>query len=165
MSKALTLLVFFPMVCGLFSYLIGRVWKKGRDIFVRSVVLLEMLLVLTILTQERISVRLDGVCGLGIGFESGDFHLVMAFLTASGWLAATIFSKEYFAHIKFRNRYYMFWLFTLGATMGVFLSADLYTTFIFFELMSFTSYVAVVQTEEEAALKAGETYLAIAVIG
>ena len=66
----------------------------------------------------------------------------MAMLTATGWLAATILSDEYFAHIKRRNRYYLFWLVTLGAAMGVFLSADLYTTFLFFEVMSFTSYVS-----------------------
>ncbi|MEM5780314.1 MAG: complex I subunit 5 family protein, partial [Lawsonibacter sp.] len=165
MSNALMLLVFFPMVCGPLSYLIGRAWKAGRDMFVRLVVLAELLLVLFILTRQGTSLRLEGFCGLGIGFASGDFHSVMAFLTATGWLAATIFSKEYFAHMRLRNRYYMFWLVTLGAAMGVFLSADLYTTFIFFELMSFTSYVAVVQTEEPQALRAGETYLAVAVIG
>ncbi len=165
MSNTLMLLVFFPMVCGPLSYLIGRAWKAGRDMFVRLVVLAELLLVLFILTREGTSLRLEGFCGLGIGFASGDFHSVMAFLTATGWLAATIFSKEYFAHMRLRNRYYMFWLVTLGAAMGVFLSADLYTTFIFFELMSFTSYVAVVQTEEPQALRAGETYLAVAVIG
>ena len=165
MSGTLQLLVFLPMVCALVSYLIGRKWKLGRDIFVRATVLLELMLVFSIMTQPGTSVRMEGICGLGIGFSSGDFHTMMAFLTAVGWTTASIFSKEYFVHVKHRNRYYMFWLVTLGAVMGVFLSADLYTTFIFFELMSFTSYVAVVQTEEKAALKAGETYLAVAVIG
>ena len=165
MSKNLELLVFLPMVCAPFSYWIGRAWKRGRDVFVQAVVILELLLVITILAEEATFVRWEGFCGLGIGFASGSFHSVMAFLTASGWLAATILSQEYFAHVKHRNRYYLFWLVTLGATMGVFLSADLYTTFIFFELMSFTSYVAVVQTEEPAAIKAGDTYLAVAVIG
>ena len=47
----------------------------------------------------------------------------------------------------------------------MFLSADLFTTFIFFEVMSFTSFVAVIQTEEPDALQAGDTYLAVAVIG
>ena len=49
--------------------------------------------------------------------------------------------------------------------MGVFLSADLYTTFIFFEVMSFTSYVWVAQEENKASLRAAATYLAVAVIG
>ena len=165
MSKLLPVLVFFPMACGPVGYWIGRRWKKGRDTFVQSAVLLELLLVLVILAEEGLSFRWDDFCGLGIGFESGGFHTVMALLTATGWLAATILSQEYFAHVKRRNRYYLFWLMTLGATMGVFLSADLYTTFIFFEIMSFTSYVSVVQTEDDAALAAGGTYLAVAVIG
>lgn len=153
------------MACGPVGYWIGRRWKKGRDTFIQSVTLLELLLVLVILAEEGLSFRWDDFCGLGIGFASGGFHTVMALLTATGWLAATILSQEYFAHVKRRNRYYLFWLMTLGATMGVFLSADLYTTFIFFEIMSFTSYVSVVQTEDDAALAAGGTYLAVAVIG
>ena len=47
----------------------------------------------------------------------------------------------------------------------MFLSADLYTTFLFFELMSLGSYVWVVQEETEGALAAGKTYLTIAVLG
>ena len=165
MSSVLELLVFLPMLCAPFSYLIGRKWKKGRDVFVLAVTMLELVLVFVILAEPNASVSLPGFCGLGISFVSGGFHSMMAFLTATGWMSATILSREYFAHVRRRNRYYVFWLFTLGATMGVFLSADLYTTFIFFEVMSFTSYVAVVQTEDEAALKAGGTYLAVAVIG
>ena len=39
--------------------------------------------------------------------------------------------------------------------MGVFLAADLFTLFVFFEMMSFTSYVWVVQNETEEARQAG----------
>ena len=165
-DKLLLMLVFLPFLCAPLSFLIGRRWKRGRDTFALGVSALELLLTLTLLAGgggER--VELPGFCGLGISFQSGDFHTVMALLAATGWTAATVFSREYFAHLRRRNRYYLFWLATLGGTMGVFLSADLFTTFIFFEVMSFTSYVAVVQTEDEAALRAGETYLAVAVIG
>ena len=31
----------------------------------------------------------------------------MATLTATGWLAATIFSREYMAHVARQNRYYL----------------------------------------------------------
>ena len=54
---------------------------------------------------------------------------------------------------------------TLGATLGVFLSADFYTTFIFFEVMSFTSFVLVIHEESDHAIRAAQTYLAVAVIG
>ena len=166
MSHLLLLLAALPMACGPVSYLIGRVQERARDRFVLLVSGLELLLVLAVLTRpEALQLRLDGLCGLGLSLTSGGFHSLMALLTASGWLAASILSREYMAHEQNRNRYYLFWLLTLGAVMGVFLSADLFTTFVFFELMSFTSYVMVVQTEEREALRAGETYLAVAVIG
>ena len=45
------------------------------------------------------------------------------------------------------------------------MSADLYTTFVFFEIMSFTSYAWVAQEETGPALRAAATYLAVAVTG
>ena len=81
------------------------------------------------------------------------------------WGVSLAFSKEYFAHYNHKARYYGFMLLTMFATLGVFLSKDLFTLFIFFEIMSLSSYVWVVQEETEEALKAGVTYLAIAVIG
>lgn len=63
------------------------------------------------------------------------------------------------------TRYYFFFLLTQGATVGVFLSADLFTTFVFFEIMSFTSYTWVAHDETPGAMRAAETYLAVAIIG
>lgn len=81
------------------------------------------------------------------------------------WSVSLLFSKEYFAHYSHKVRYYGFMLLTMFATLGVFLAKDLFTMFIFFEVMSLSSYVWVVQEETEEALKVGITYLTIAVIG
>ena len=81
------------------------------------------------------------------------------------WSVSLLFSKEYFAHYSHKARYYGFMLLTMFATLGVFLAKDLFTMFIFFEVMSLSSYVWVVQDETEEALNVGVTYLTIAVIG
>ena len=155
MPDLLLALVFFPMIAGPFGYWLGQKYSKARDTFVLAAVVLESMMVVTIWTSGPMSTSLEGFCALGIRFSSGDFQTLMAVLTASGWLAATIFCREYMVHVHRQNRFYLFWLMTLGATMGVFLSADLFTTFIFFEIMSFTSFVAVIQTEEPQAIEAG----------
>ena len=168
MDRFLLFPVFFPMLAGLFAFQLGRWQEKARDMFVLSATAMELLLVLTIWTNPELSqasVAVEGFCALGIRFQAGGFHTLMALLTAAGWLAASVFCREYMVHVHKRNRFYFFWMLTLGATMGVFLSADLFTAFVFFEVMSFTSFVLVIQTEEYQALKAGETYLAVAVIG
>ena len=165
MSDLLVMLVFLPMAAGAFGFWMGLRYPKARDTFVLAVTVLETMMVVSLWTSPVLESGIDGFCGLGIRFVSGDFHTLMATLTATGWLAATVFCREYMAHVERQNRFYLFWLMTLGATMGVFLSQDLFTTFIFFEVMSFTSFVAVIQTEEPQALQAGDTYLAVAVIG
>ena len=106
-----------------------------------------------------------GVCGFGLNFTADGFRSIYAVIAALMWLVTGLLSPEYFAHYHNRNRYYLFLLITLGATEAIFLSADLYTTFVFFEIMSLCSYVWVAQDEKEGSLRAGATYLAVAVIG
>ena len=105
------------------------------------------------------------LCGQGLYLKLDGFRLIYCCIALFMWSVSILFSKEYFAHYSNKVRYYGFLLLTMFATLGVFLSADLFTMFIFFEGMSLSSYVWVAQEETEEALKAGVTYLAIAVIG
>ena len=61
--------------------------------------------------------------------------------------------------------YWAFILLTLGAAQGVMLSADLMTTYVFFEILSLSSFPWVLQERTEDAIRAACTYLAVAVIG
>ncbi|MBQ8161363.1 MAG: NADH dehydrogenase [Clostridia bacterium] len=107
----------------------------------------------------------EGFCSLGLHLEMDGFRSVYVCVASFMWLMTTLFAPRYFHHDHHFPRYIFFNLLTLGATLGVFLSSDLYTTLIFFEIMSFTSYTWVVQEETPAAMRAGQTYLAVAVIG
>lgn len=162
-------MVFMPMVGAFVSYLIGKYSKSGRDLAVSSITILEfvcaLLLVLKLGVHEGMVVQLPYVCGMGISFTIDGFRVLYGCITAFMWMMTSLFSTEYFAHYKNRNRYYFFLLLTLGATEAIFLSADLYTTFIFFEIMSISSYVWVAQDERKPSMRAAETYLAVAVIG
>lgn len=108
---------------------------------------------------------LPEICGYGLSFQIDGFRIAFSALAVLAWTMALIASMEYMKHDGHRGRYYFFTFVTLFATLGVFLSADFFTALIFFEIMSFTSYTWVAQTEKEAALRAADTYLAVAVIG
>ncbi len=110
-------------------------------------------------------VNLSGMVGLGMSFRVDGFRIVYAAVTIFMWICSTMLTSEYFGESKGKTKYHIFSFLTMFATLGVFLSGDLYTTFIFFEIMSFTSYVLVVHTKKEDAVRAGSTYLAVAVIG
>ena len=162
-------MVFFPIAAALLSFLVGRKTKSGRDFLVWAVVGIEFLLSLLLFFKgahtEQVLVTVPGICGFGLNFTVDGFRSIYAVIAALMWLVTSLLSPEYFAHYRNRNRYYLFLLVTLGATEAVFLSADLYTTFVFFEIMSLCSYVWVAQDEKTGSLRAGGTYLAVAVIG
>jgi len=168
MNNILTILVLLPMAAAIVSYLIGKKNKEARNYFAIAVGIAELVMVLSLWISGDgvlLESELAGWVGFGLHFELDGFRLIYATIVAFMWCMTLIFSREYFAHYHNRNRYYFFNLMTLGATMGVFLSADLYTTLVFFEIMSFTSYTWVIHEEDEAATRAANTYLAVAVIG
>ena len=170
MQLILPSLIVFPMLSAVVSYLIGRRSKKARDIFACCAELAVFactlwMLILALQGKEAIAFHLEGFCGLGMNLRADGFRSLYACVAALMWAGTGLFSPQYFAHYRNRNRYHFFCLFTLGATLGVFLSDDLYTTFIFFEIMSFTSYTWVAHEETPGAMRAAETYLAVAVIG
>lgn len=115
--------------------------------------------------MNEISFGLDNICGFGLNFCLDGFRVLYLIIAVLMWSCTMIFSVEYMAHYKNKLRYYLFSAVTFIATAGVFISADLFTTFVFFEIMSLASYVWVIQDERDEAIRAGDTYLAIAVIG
>lgn len=165
----LLILVLGPMVAAVIGYLIGRKNRMLRDYFADIITIVEFIMFLflcfKVLNGETITFRLNDFCARGLYFKLDGFRVIYGTIAALMWMMTSIFSRQYFAHYHNRNRYYLFYLMTLGATVGVLISADLFTTFIFFEIMSFTSYVWVAHDEEKEALKAAATYLAVAVIG
>lgn len=165
--------VFLPMLAAFVSYGIGRKNKDGRNIFADIIAGITLILcgILAVQTLTGAAggsqpvIEIPYVCGMGLHFTLDGFRALYGTIAAFMWFMTTLFSREYFGHYRNRNRYYLFLLLTLGATEGVFFSADFFTTFVFFEIMSFTSYVWVVHDEKPESLRAGATYLAVAVMG
>ncbi len=161
----LVFLVLFPILTSFAVFPLRKRDIRYRDWLIRLVPAVELACAFLLLPAP-FSASLPGVCGLGLHFTNGSFRTLLVIITAFMWLMTAMSCKEYFAGTeKTCNRFYLFYLLTLGALMGVFLAADLYTLFIFFEVMSFTSYVWVAHNETPQAIKAGGTYLAVAVFG
>ncbi len=89
----------------------------------------------------------------------------LAALAALIWLLCTIYSIDYMAKEHACSRYYPVLIFTLGSCLGIFFAGDLFSLFIFFELMSLIAYILVIHEETEEALKAGYKYLVMTIIG
>ena len=158
-------LVFGPFIFGILTYLIGKTNEYAGDLLAAAVTALELALSL-VLYFTLPGVRIDGILCGGLSFTADGFRSVYSVITALMWAFTTFFSLEYFKKERENlNRYRFFLIVTLGATEGVMLSGDLMTAFVFFEILSFTSFTWVIHEETAEAVKAAYTYLFIAVIG
>ena len=168
-DSILLFLVVFPLVGAFVSYLIGKKNKSLRDYFAAFVCIVDLVIMFLLFARvasgEEFNYYVPNICGWTLHFQLDGFRAIYGTICALMWTMTSLFSHEYFHHYRNRNRYYFFLLLTFAGTMGVFLSGNLYTTFIFFELMSMASYVTVVHDEKPKAMRAGDTYLFIAVLG
>ncbi len=180
METSLAVLVFFPFLTGILVYVVsredgpaagGKRLQSGVVVLTAAAEFLAIAVLSVIgifcgegAGEQVVFLQIPEICGLGISFVLDGFRCIYVGIAAFMWLICSIFSLEYFQGHKNKGRFYLFWLWTLGATLGVFLSADLFTTFLFFEVMSLTSYVWVAQEEDKASLRAAGTYLAVAVL-
>ncbi|SFP18827.1 hydrogenase-4 component B [Oscillibacter sp. PC13] len=164
-SYLMLFLILFPMASSVAVFPLRRRSREYRNRFIQIVPIIELAAAVCLLFWPGASLMLPGVCGLGLQLTAGSLRSLLVLTAAFLWAMTGLNCPPYFAAAEGCNRFYLFWLLTLGALMGVFLAADLFTLFMFFEMMSFTSYVWVAQNETAEALRAGETYLAVAVIG
>lgn len=179
-SLLLLLLVFLPILAAVLVFALGKTVKPfghtARTVFLILVTLLELAVALYLFLAGRGTEFLHGVhlhpelnsapleiSSLALSFDG--LPAIYALVTALMWFGAALLSPQYFRSHGISCRYAFFFLFTLGATVGVFLSSNLFNTFVFFEMMSLASYCWVVEEETVGAMKAGKTYLTIAVIG
>lgn len=162
MNIIFALLAFLPFLFAVASFAVAK--KNGK-----AGAALSALFALAVLALAVVASIFGGdtlkIPAMGLSFTMDGFRAIYSVIIAVMWAGAALLSPEYFSHHGQSPRFYFFLHATLGATMGVFLSADLYTTFLFFEIMSLTSYAWVVEEETVGALKAGKTYLTIAVTG
>ncbi len=109
--------------------------------------------VFEVLPNLEISLRLDIL------------SFCLAALSSFIWFLCTVYSLDYMAREHACDRYYPVLIFTLGACQGIFFAGDLFSLFVFFELMSLIAYILVIHEETEEALKAGYKYLVMTIIG
>ena len=157
--------VLLPVLSALVIALLPDRHDDGKRLGALSIVFT----LLTLLAMVYVAAAADGstvtVPVMRLSFWAGGFQKLYGIVVCFMWFVSALLSPQYFHGHHHLKRYYFFFLICLGFTAGVFLSADLYTTFLFFELMSLSSYAWVVQEESPDALDAGKTYLTIAVLG
>ncbi|MDK2985106.1 MAG: hypothetical protein PWQ96_748 [Clostridia bacterium] len=139
-------LVLVPYVGGFIVYLVGRFSPALRN------------LLAVVITSTTVY----------LAWQGGDFDslsklfaLIMAFI---GFLV-TLYSVGYLKGKQYTNRYFFFLLLMLGTLLGLTTSKELGNFYVFWELMTWTSYFLVIHEQTKKALRAGFKYFIMCTSG
>ncbi len=132
-------LVLVPYVGGFVLYAVGLKARLMRDA-------LAVLLALATLVLAVIQPGLDPASHLFAMLFAGISCLVI------------LYSVGYMSHSEHSNRYYFFAFLMTGSMLGLTSASEFGNFYVFWELMTWSSYLLVVHEQTPKALKAGMTY-------
>jgi formate hydrogenlyase subunit 3/multisubunit Na+/H+ antiporter MnhD subunit len=102
---------------------------------------------------------------LGIGFGVDAVRLPFLLLSALLWTAAAVYSRGYFAGDRQSGRFEAIFLVTMAGNLGLVVAQDAATFYVFFSLMTLSSYILVVHERTPFAYYAGQVYIVLALVG
>jgi formate hydrogenlyase subunit 3/multisubunit Na+/H+ antiporter MnhD subunit len=140
------LIVLVPYVGGFVVWAIGRQSSRGRDV---AAVVLALVTVLMVVVDRD----LDPTSRL--------FALLFAGIAA----VMVVYSIDYMAKAADANRYYFFVFLMIGSLLGLTTAHEFGNFYVFWELMTWTSYFLVVQRQTESSLRAGLVYFLMCAAG
>lgn len=107
----------------------------------------------------------DILPGLELSFRVDPLGALFGGAASILWVFAVLYSTGYMAHEHNRRRYFVFYLFSLGITMGIAFAANLFTLYLFYELLTLATYPLVVHEGNKEAQSAGVRYMIYSFFG
>ncbi len=100
-------------------------------------------------------------------FKVDALGLIFATTSSCLWILVSVYSIGYMRSLKehAQTRYYFSFALALAGAVGVALAANLVTMFIFYEILTISTYPLVAHEESPQALSAGHKYLAYLLTG
>ena len=119
-----------------------------------------------VMSGARPSLELpDWMPGLGLGFEVEPLGLLFGLVASGLWILTSLYAFGYMRGHDEKNQTRFFTCFALAisAAIGIAFAGDLVTLFLFYEILTFSTFPLVTHAGTEAAVKAGRLYLGILV--
>lgn len=97
--------------------------------------------------------------GIAIKFRADSLGLLFATVSSSMWVLVNIYTIGYMGHEEHKHRFFTFFALAIFAALGIALSENLINFFLFFEILTLSTYPLVMHAGTEEAMKAGAKYL------
>jgi len=101
--------------------------------------------------------------GLDLSFTTDPLGLLFALMASFLWLVTSCYSIGYMRQQEqqAQTRFYQLFALAIATVMGIAFAANLFTLFIFYELLTLSTYPLVTHVGDKQAKKGGRTYLGL----
>jgi multicomponent Na+:H+ antiporter subunit D len=101
--------------------------------------------------------------GLPIEFRAEPLGAMFGLLASALWFVNSIYSIGYMRgnHEKHQTRFYMCFAIAISSALGVAYAANLFTLFIFYEILTLSTFPLVTHKGDDAAKKGGRVYVGV----
>ncbi len=103
--------------------------------------------------------------GVELVLKADALALLFVTLSAALWLLTTLYAIGYLENAPNRSRFFGFFSVCVTATVGVAMAGNLFTFFLFYELLTLSTYPLVVHRGTPQAMRAGHLYLGYTLAG
>ena len=103
--------------------------------------------------------RLALLPGLDLVLRADELSLLFLTLSAVLWAVTTVYAVGYLEDAPHRSRFFGFFSLCVSATAGIALAGNLFTLFVFYEILTLVTYPLVIHRGTPAELAAGRSYL------
>ena len=159
--------VLLPLAGAPFVALLGRRPNlREAATLITGVVLLSTVASLApaVLAGARPTVHLiDILPGLSLSLQVEPLGMLFALIASSLWIVTSIYAIGYMRghHEENQTRFFFFFAVAIAATMGVAFAGNILTLFVFYEVLTLSTYPLVTHHRTPEAMRGGRIYMGI----
>ena len=166
-SQLITLSILVPLIGALLVIVTGKIPNLREAVtLVTATILFSIVLAITDFTFQGEDMHIQVIelfPGLDISFEVEPLGVLFALVASFLWIITSIYAIGYMRGHNEQNQTRFFCCFALAisSVMAICFSGNLLTLFIFYEVLTFSTYPLVTHAGNDAAKKGGRIYLGI----
>ncbi|MFY0641253.1 MAG: monovalent cation/H+ antiporter subunit D family protein [Bermanella sp.] len=166
-SQLIALSILVPFIGALAVIATGKYPNLREAVtLITATILFTIVLAITDYTFQGVELRLDVIeifPNLGINFEVEPLGVLFALVASFLWIVTTIYAIGYMRghHEVNQTRFFCCFALAISSVMAICFSGNLLTLFIFYEVLTLSTYPLVTHAGTEAAKQGGRIYLGI----
>jgi multicomponent Na+:H+ antiporter subunit D len=143
-------------------------WPNAREAASLLTGLLLFALVVTLWPEVSSGARpewtfVEPLPGIALALRAEPLGLLLALVASLLWVVTTVYAIGYMRghHEQNQTRFYAYFAVAIASTMGAAFAANLVTLFVFYEVLTLSTFPLVTHAGTDAARRGGRTYLGL----